>query len=119
MGFERELEAITKNAKGENAMWFTIMATKPVRSVLEKAFGLPVAVGTLDVDRQLKVFKEKSVAYFGTSDPREFLEPEKLEEVQRRFLAQADLQNSFSGMSSGSIALSLLQSPSPYGPLFG
>ncbi len=121
MGFERELTSLTKNATSENAMWFTIMATPPVRKVFEGALGLPIAVGTLDVDRQLEIFKEKANAFFGTSDPKAFLEPERKDEVTRRFLVQADLQAGTSIMSGGSIALTLLQSvpASPYGPLFG
>ncbi len=120
MGFERELTMLTKSKSTENAMWFTVMATPPLRKVFEGALGIPTAVGTLDIDRQLEIFKEKSNAFFGTSDPKAFLDPERKEEVTRRFLVQADLQSSTSVMSGGSIALTLLQSApaSPYGPLF-
>lgn len=120
LGFERELGNVVKNAKTEDSMWFTIMATQPVRKVFEGAFNLPTAVGTLDVDRQLEIFKEKASAFFGTSNPKDFLEPEKAEELTRRFLVQADLQAGATGISAGSAALMLLQSaPSPYPSLFG
>lgn len=118
MGFERELAALTKSASSENATWFTIMATPPLRKVFEGALGIPTAVGTLDIDRQLEIFKEKSNAFFGTSAPKDFLEPERREEMTRRFLVQADLQASASVMSAGSIALTLLQSAPAYGSLF-
>ena len=120
MGFERDLNAMTGNTGSERAMWFTIMANQPLRKVFEGALRIPVAVGTLDVDRQLEIFSEKSAALFGTSNPRDFLEPGKREELTRRFLVQADLQTTSSVMSGGSIALSLLQSaPRPATSLFG
>jgi hypothetical protein len=119
MGFDRELQTIATNGSSENSMWFTIMATQPVRKVFEAAFNLPLAVGTLDIDRQLEIFKEKAEAFFGTSNPADFLDGETQEELTRRFLVQADLGAGISINSPGSIALTLLQTPSPYGPLFG
>lgn len=120
MGFDRELATATKGATSEKSMWFTIMATQPLRNVFEGAFNLPKAVGTLDVDRQLEIFRGKAEAYFGTSDPKAFLDPGKQEELTRRFLVQADLNAGFTQTSPGSIALTLLQSqPGLYPPLFG
>jgi hypothetical protein len=120
MGFERELSNITKGATAETSMWFTIMATQPVRKVFEGAFNLPTALGTLGIDRQLEIFQEKAQAYFGTSNPTDFLDAERQEELTRRFLVQADLNAGASTTSPGSIALTLLQSvPSPYPSLFG
>ena len=120
MGFERELANVTKTASSADAMWYTVMSAPPLRKVFDGAFNLPLAFGTLDVDRQLDVYKQKAEAFFGTSNPKDFLEPERMEELTRRFLVQADLQAGATSYSSGSIALTLLQSvPSPYGPLFG
>ena len=120
MGFERDLGNVVKNASTEDSMWFSIMANKPVRNVFEGAFNLPTAVGTLDIDRQLDIFKEKAGAYFGTSNPADFLQPEKQEELTRRFLIQSDLNAGPSASTPGSVALTLLQSvQSPYPSLFG
>ena len=120
MGFERELGNVVKNASTEDSMWFSIMANKPVRSVFESAFNLPKAVGTLDIDRQLGIFKEKAEAFFGTSNPADFLETDRQKELTRRFLVQSDLNAGPSASTPGSVALTLLQSvPSPYPSLFG
>ena len=112
MGFERELATVVKDAKSVDSMWFNIMATRPLRQVFEKAFSLPIAVGTLDVDRQLEIFKSKSAAMFGSSDPAQFTKPEKREELTRQFLVRSDLENFASGYSGASAALMLLQSGS-------
>lgn len=119
LSFERELASALKQSDKENAQWFTIMASPPLRKVFDGAFNLPTAFGTLDVDRQLDIYKDKAEAYFGTSSPEDFLKPEKQDELMRRFLVQSELQAGMSMNSTGSIALTLLQSvPSPYGSLF-
>jgi hypothetical protein len=116
MGFDRDLGNVVKNASSEDSMWFSIMANKPLRSVFESAFNLPTAVGTLDIDRQLEIFREKSEAFFGTSNPADFLEPENQEELTRRFLVQSDLSAGMSMLTPGAAALTLLQStPGLYG----
>ena len=108
LGLERELAALADRNLSEDAAWFTIMGTPPLRSVFEGAFGLPPQTGALEVDRQLEVFRDKSMRAFGTSDPLDLLEPEKQDALVRRFLLRADLTAS-GGTSSGSVALSLLQ----------
>lgn len=108
LAFEREMEQAAENVSTEEALWFTIMATPPLRSVFEGAFGLPTAFGAIDLDQQLRVFRERSDAMFGTSDPRDFLTPETREEITRRFLATADLQAATSPLTPGSVALTLL-----------
>lgn len=110
LALERDLASVvTEGSKAETA-WYRIMGTKSLRAVFEGALNLPTATGALDVDKQLTVFQDKAEKYFGTSDPADFLQPERLEELTRRFLVQADLQATASSMSGGSIALMLLQS---------
>ena len=113
LGFERDLGALAKRDLSVDGMWFEIMATPPVRQVFEKAFSLPTAVGTLDIDRQLEIFKEKSQAFFGTESPAEFTAPEKREELTRRFLISSELNATGGSYSSASVALTLLQSSGP------
>lgn len=120
MGFDRELGTLAERGSSIDTMWFTIMATQPLRKVFEGALNLPTATGALDIERQLEIFKEKSSAFFGTDNPKDFLDEGKQEELTRRFLVRADLQTGITSTSPGSIALTLLQSvPSPYGSLFG
>ena len=65
LGLERELADLAARDLSENAMWFTVMATPPLRTVFESAFGLPPSIGTLDIDRQLELFKDRARAAFG------------------------------------------------------
>ena len=110
LGFEREFSELLKGEKSENALWFTLMATPPLRKVFEKAFALPTSVGTLDIDRQLEIFKEKSRALVGRESPRKFAEPDAQKELTRLFLVRSELEATGPLHSAGSVALSLLQS---------
>ncbi|MEO1238620.1 MAG: DUF1217 domain-containing protein [Pseudomonadota bacterium] len=114
LGLGRELEEITARDLSEDALWFTIMGTPPLRAVFEAALNLPTSVGALDIDRQLEIFKSKAAQSFGESGVRQFTDPEKQEELLRRFFVGSEL--SIGGSSSairGSVALSLLQSIQP------
>ncbi|MBJ3763172.1 DUF1217 domain-containing protein [Maribius pontilimi] len=109
LGLERELETINSKAGlSDDAAWFSVMANKPLRSVLEKAMGLPVAFGTLDLDRQLSTFRERSEQIFGVSEVSGFADPEVQEELRRLFLVRAQLEEGNTAAGSASIALSLL-----------
>ncbi len=113
LGLERELETIKSNNMSETAAWFTIMGTPPLRAVFEGAFRLPPQIGALDLDRQLEIFREKSLGVFGTTNPSDLLSDENQEALIRKFLLQADLSTSASATSGGAVALSLLRAQAP------
>lgn len=110
MGLERELETITSQTKlSQDAQWFSVMASPPLRAVFETAFGIPKSVGAIDLDQQLTIFKDRAERYFGTSKVSDFADPEKLASLRDRFLLYSDLESfSASTTSPGSIALTLL-----------
>lgn len=108
MSLDREIATMTDRNLSESGAWFTIMGTPPLRRVFETAFGLPSATGAIDVDRQLEIFRDKSLKYFGTANPADFASPERQEDLVRRFLLKADLGATTQGTVRGSVALSLL-----------
>lgn len=107
LGLQREMREIADRRVSNDTMWFTAMASLPVRSVLERALGLPKQLGALDVDRQLAVFKERAAARFGTSDFSALAKPEFQERVRQRFLTAAD-PSAAAGSARGAGALALL-----------
>ena len=118
LGLERDLGDLVDRDISEDAMWFTVMATQPLRVVFERAFSIPTAVGALDIDRQLELFKEKATAFFGDPSVAQFSDPEKLDDLRQRFLAQSELQASAVGgvtTTRGSAALALLSQSNPAG----
>lgn len=108
LGLERDLSEIAGRSTTNNGLWFTIMATPPLRTVFERAFNLPTSVGALDIDRQLNLFKERAESQLGTSEVREIVAPEKLSELTRRFFISSDLVGAPGPSVRGSAALAIL-----------
>jgi hypothetical protein len=114
LGFERELAEVSGRKLSEDGLWFTVMATPPLRRVFEGAFNLPPFLGTLDIDRQLSVFKERARAAFGDEGVRQFSDPEKQTALLRRFLLASETSAGLSSSVPGVAALSLLRGPSGF-----
>ncbi len=103
LGFDRSLDEVIKNGATENSRWFAVMASGPLREVFETVFGLPGGFGTLDVDRQLSVLKERSEARFGATDLADLDSPEMRAEIRNAYLFGSDL--SLQGPTAGSSAV--------------
>lgn len=108
LSLERDLAELADRDLSEDATWFTIMGTPPLRKVFETALGLPSALGSIDVDKQLEIFRDKSVAVFGSGDPTAFTNSDLREDLIRKFLFRTELQTAASATVKGSVALSLL-----------
>lgn len=110
LGLERELGDVASRTLSNDGKWFVLMATPPLRTIFEQALGLPKAIGTLDVDRQLDLFKTRAETRLGTAEVAELADPEKLELVTRAYLVSSELSSGQVGASvRGSAALALLQ----------
>ncbi|MFV0245932.1 MAG: DUF1217 domain-containing protein [Qingshengfaniella sp.] len=119
MSIERELTTVIDGAKGNDARWFGVMGSPPLRKVFETALGLPAKFGALDLDRQLDDFKFKARAIFGTDQIADLVEPEHLEELRDRYLIRTEATNTvpaspalqiLTGTSSSESILSILYS---------
>ncbi len=111
LAFGRDLgEIATRDGTSDTAKWFTIMATPSLRTIMEKALGLPGSIGQLDLDRQLADFRDRAERLFGTSDIGKLNAPDLQDKVVRAFLVRSQMEQSMSaGYSPASVALSLLQ----------
>lgn len=107
LSLERELTSIVSAGGGEDAHWYNIMGSAPMRQLFETAMQMPSGFGSLDIDQQLGLLKEKSESVFGTSNPADFLETAKMDEVRKRFLLMSGLGD-FSTSGTSSSILSLL-----------
>ncbi len=109
LSLESSLGDVTGSTQNQNAQWFTMMGNAPLRTVFETALGLPASLAQIDLDQQLEAFQDRSEAVFGTTNFGDFSNPENREELLRLFLVRSEA-NALSAVSSGNIALSLLQS---------
>jgi hypothetical protein len=107
MGLDRELADIVARRQTNDARWFTAMSSPPVRKALERALGLPALSATIDIDRQLNLFKERAAARIGTDDFASVASAEGVEKLRRAFLAAPD-SLAAAGSARGAGALALL-----------
>ncbi|GAA6175834.1 DUF1217 domain-containing protein [Sulfitobacter pacificus] len=105
---ERELSQLAAGDESTNAKWFTIMGDPPLRQLFEKALNLPESIGSIDIDQQLRVFKDRAVSVFGSDDLSLFEDPDLVQEAVTKFIVRDQIGVN-GGMSGGSIALTLLQ----------
>lgn len=106
----RELAALAARPVSENARWFAVLGSAPLRQVFQSALGLPQSFATIDLDQQLSVLKERSGRILGDDAIAQFTEPDRIEGLIRRFLLRSAAQGGGAGFASGqSVALSILQ----------
>lgn len=109
LGFLREISEHAASDSSEKSVWYRIMGNPPLRSVFETAFGLPVEFGSLDIEQQLGVFREKSAKLFGDSSPQVFQNPKNVDKLLQTFFVRKQLAENPTAGIRGTVALSLLQ----------
>ena len=108
LNFKREIGDL---ATKENASWYSVIGSRSLSPVVEKAFGLPSdSFGKLNVDRQREILREKCSALFGSSDLSVFTDTAKVSKMIDRFLARAQIEEGPTTSAVRSPALTLLQS---------
>lgn len=108
LNLETGLADLTSLTTSQDAKWFSLLGNRPVREVVQTALGLPSQIAAIDLDQQLEAFKDRSQSVFGTKDVSDLSDPDIQEKMIRLFLIRAEAANS-AGLSSGSVALTLLQ----------
>lgn len=112
LSLPRDLAQVIDSGGGANSRWFGVMASRPLRAVFEAVFNLPESFGTLEIDRQLGVFRARAEAMFGTSDLAELAGPDHIEDIRRRYLVQSSLAQSKAALvgsgTGGSVVSALL-----------
>lgn len=119
LSLDRELTAIGDQAVSNDAKWFQILGSPPLREVFETAFNLPSEFAAVDIDQQLVDLKARASRVFGTDDVRQLAQVETLDEVRRRFLALSQINTQIGSSSAQSAALALLQNAGGSGGLLG
>ncbi len=111
LNFKRDIPSIVDPDTTETTAWFQIMGQQPLREVIATAFNIPQSVSQLDIDRQQEIFAERANSLLGDSNPAIFDDPEKVDEVLRRFFLNRQIENGPSPLTPGYAALTLLQGP--------
>ena len=109
MNFRREAKAIASGANADRVGWFQILGQRPLREVLEKAFGLPPTIAGLDIDRQHKILAEESERLTGSRSPAAFLDDANIDLILRRYFARLSSEFGAGASTRGYGALSSLE----------
>ncbi|SFD98673.1 DUF1217 domain-containing protein [Roseivivax sediminis] len=86
MSLERELADVVSRVSTNDARWYAVMASKPLRAAFETTFGLPQSFAALDLDRQLGDLKERSARQFGTSRLADLVSSDTIDTLRQRYL---------------------------------
>ncbi len=109
MDAKRTMPDIATQASSNETRWLKIMGNPPLRQVFETALGLPSGFAQADLDTQIIEFSDRAKRQLGLSDLSDLADPEVQNAVIERFLLRDQVKD-FAVQSSGSIALTLLQS---------
>ena len=109
LNFTREIKLIASEDRTEDSMWFGVMGQPPVRTVFEKALGLPESFASIDLDAQLRTFRKRASDILGTAQVSQFSDPERVDDLLLHFFARTGNGSQAQSYSSASIALTLLQ----------
>ena len=107
LSLERELNQLVGSGDNNDAQWFSVMSSPPLRQVFEGAFRLPSSFGSIDIDQQLSVLKQKSESFFGTVEVRDYMDSDVMDKLRQDYLTSRSTQNvnSFSSANAASIIL--------------
>ena len=109
---EQELPTLAASAASASSKWYTVLGNAPLRTVFEKAFGLPTSFGAIDIDKQVETLQSRAASAFGANTVDQFTDTEKLDKLVRQFLIRSEVESYNIGMSRSQIALTLLQNAS-------
>lgn len=109
LALERDLSAIVEGENSNDGRWYAVMGNPPLRQVFEKALGFPASFGTIDLDLQMKGFRDRAQTVFGVSEVKDFGDPEMMGELNRMYLVRSQIDEFSSVQSAAAIALTLLQ----------
>lgn len=104
----RELARAAAGSGSNDARWFGIMGSAPLRTVVQRALGLPSAFAAIDIDQQLSVLKSRSERILGSDAVEQFADPAAVEKVVRLFLLRSEAGTG-ADPSGASGALQILQ----------
>jgi hypothetical protein len=108
LNYQSDIEGLMGNGSSQTAILYRILGDVPVRTVLEGALSLPSSMRSLDIDRQAEILKDALQSKMGINDVHDLADPEKVDQMLRRYHALQSLANGGGGTSSASNALTLL-----------
>lgn len=110
LNFKREIASL---AAGDGGSWYSILGSRPMRAVVEKAFNLPSSFSQIDIDQQRAVLMDKAKSVLGSDKLTVFQDSKVVDKVITRFLARSQIESGATDSTSpAASALAMLQGSS-------
>lgn len=108
LALSRDLGQLAAQRSSDKAKWYKVLGTPSLRTVFETAFNLPSSFGTLDIDRQVDVLKERTARLTGKDTIGQFTDATAIDTLTKRFFLAGQIQQVQTTSAQGT-ALTLLQ----------
>ncbi|MCO7237552.1 DUF1217 domain-containing protein [Hyphomonas sp.] len=115
LNFQAKIGELVRAESSETANLYRLLGDVPVRTVLETALNLPDDFNSLDLDLQAKILKERMLSVFSISSVSDVTKPEVVDKAIQRFHTMDMIESGQSSLSSGSVALTLLNNAAGFG----
>lgn len=115
MKIESDLPNLAGTDSSESAKWYSILGTPSLRAVFGTALGLPSGIVSIDIDKQVEMFRERTKSQFGSASISQFATPEARDKLVKAFLARSQLNSGAQSLALSPAAQ--LISGGPVGPI--
>ena len=115
LNYKAKIGELVREESSDSANLYRILGDVPVRTVLETALNLPSSWQKLDVDQQADILKERMLSVFSISNVTDLTNEDVMDKVIQRFHTMDSIANGQSSLSSGSVALTLLNNATGFG----
>ena len=115
LNYKAKIGDLVREESSDSANLYRILGDVPVRTVLETALNLPSSWQKLDVDQQADILKERMLSVFSISKVTDLTNEDVMDKVIQRFHTMDSIANGQSSLSSGSVALTLLNNAAGFG----
>ncbi len=115
LNYKAKIGDLVREESSDSANLYRILGDVPVRTVLETALNLPSSWQKLDVDQQADILKERMLSVFSISKVTDLTNDDVMDKVIQRFHTMDSIANGQASLSSGSVALTLLNNAAGFG----
>mgnify|MGYP003629999271 FL=1 len=115
LNYKAKIGDLVREESSDSANLYRILGDVPVRTVLQTALNLPSSWQKLDVDQQADILKERMLSVFSISKVTDLTNEDVMDKVIQRFHTMDSIANGQASLSSGSVALTLLNNAAGFG----
>ncbi|MGB0904943.1 MAG: DUF1217 domain-containing protein, partial [Mangrovicoccus sp.] len=100
LSLPQALDQAISNGGTEDGQWYLVIGSNVLGEVFQTAYGLPDDFPLLDVDEQVRIYKEYTEDLFGSSSLSVFSDSDKLDELTETYVNRAGLESGGATISS-------------------